>query len=662
MIRTTAGHILINEALPEELRDYESVFDKSKIKKILAYVAKHMPDKYEQVAFELTKLGFDAASKTNGIGFTLDDLRTPPEVEKLLKEYREEFEKIYTSMPPGEKRDDKLLELSITYSDQIAKALVEYGEKTRNKLYLQVKSGVRGNLPQFKRLIGADIVYSDAKGNPIIYPVVHGVAKGLKPAEYLASSFGARKGVVESKLSISTTGDFYKQLIQSSFRLIVTDVDAPSKWRHPKGIVVSTSDPENIGAYLAIPAGGYDRNTPITEEVLADLARQGIKEIVVRSPISNGAPDGGVYAMDVGWRAGYKLPELGSYVGAEAAQAISEPLTQAQLNQKHSGGVISKNIEVLTGMDVLMKLVKVPIASIYYSVHAENDGEVTSIKQTEEGNTIIKIGDKEYTVPSHSKLAVNKGDYVEAGDPLTVGIPNLHVLVKYKGLGEARKQFVEFMKKVFTDIGMKAHRRNIEVVTAGFLSYVQFNDMWNQFIPGDIVPYYMVEHAWVPRKGSKDLDPEKAIGMYLEEPVLHYTIGTRVTKKIAELLKKYKINSIIVHSDPPPFESVVVRGVEHLGYDPDWMAKIYGGYGKQFLMEAVTRGARSDELGTSFIPALARTVQFGMVGKTKGTKFPEHIKMERKPPEKQKEYLPPSLPEGVKEELPPLYLDILTQF
>jgi len=72
---------------------------------------------------------------------------------------------------------------------------------------------------------------------------------------------------------------------------------------------------------------------------LKHLKRLGKNRILVRSPLVGGSPSGGIYARDVGIRETGKLPGRGEQVGLQAAQALSEPISQGQLSAKHSGGV-----------------------------------------------------------------------------------------------------------------------------------------------------------------------------------------------------------------------------------------------------------------------------------------------------------------------------------
>ena len=104
--------------------------------------------------------------------------------------------------------------------------------------------------------------------------------------------------------------------------------------------------------------------------------------------------------------------------------------------------------------------------------------------------------------------------------------------------------------------------------------------------------------------------------MYLEKPVLHHTIGTKVRPSVIKDLEQFGIKHVLVHPEPPPFEPVMIRGLENLGKDPDWLTRFLGSYLEKGLLRGAHRGDVSDETGTSYVPALARTVHFGLQGLT----------------------------------------------
>ena len=78
-------------------------------------------------------------------------------------------------------------------------------------------------------------------------------------------------------------------------------------------------------------------------------------------------------------------------------------------------------------------------------------------------------------------------------------------------------------------------------------------------------------------------------------------------------LKEFEIDNVDVHDEPPPFEPEMIRGMYSLQHDPDWMTRMYGSGLKKSLLEGARRGAVSEERGTSFVPSVSRSVDFGRI-------------------------------------------------
>lgn len=104
-------------------------------------------------------------------------------------------------------------------------------------------------------------------------------------------------------------------------------------------------------------------------------------------------------------------------------------------------------------------------------------------------------------------------------------------------------------------------------------------------------------------------------GFYLEKPVLHYTIGTKLRPSVLKELESFGVKEVCAHKDPPPFEPEMIRGMAHVANDPDWATRLLGGYQQNSLLEGARRGSTSNTEGTSFVPALALGgVDFGRRG------------------------------------------------
>lgn len=288
----------------------------------------------------------------------------------------------------------------------------------------------------------------------------------------------------------------------------------------------------------------------------------------------------------------------------------SEPVSQGMLSTKHSGGVAGEE-KAVSGFEYLNQLVQVPKRFKGGAAHARLDGTVQRIEPAPAGGTYVTVDGEQHYVGKGFKLKVKKGDTIEAGDVLSEGIPNPSEITRYKGIGEGRRYFTQAMVGAMRDAGMTVHRRNVELLARGLINHVRLTDEYQDHVPDDVIPYSTLEHTWKPRDGHVRLQPRQAVGKYLEAPVLHYTIGTKITPSMVKDFDEFGVREIVAHDQEPPFQPEMIRAMASLQHDPDWMTRMYGSNLKKGLTTAVHRGGTSEDLGTSFVPSLAKGVNFG---------------------------------------------------
>jgi DNA-directed RNA polymerase subunit beta' len=614
MQRTTVGQLLINEALPPDLRDYTRKLDSKGLKALAEQLVSRDPDTYREVMQRLTLVGRDVAYSTGGNSFGLRDLGpTPATVEARIKLRRRIRDIMGNPRLSDDERDAKIVEAMGAADTHIRETLMPEATAANNQMAAQVLSGARGNVDQLKRVIAGEILLSDNHGDVIPYPIESSYADGLTPAEHWASMFGSRAGMVVMKFATQDAGYLAKQLGQLAHRLVVTRVDADEdpKPDDIRGLPVPTDTDDNDGALLAVQTGGYPRNTVITPKIRKDLAHAGIENILVRSPMVGGPPGGGVYARDAGVRERGGLPPLGDMIGLASSQAISEKLTQAQLKAKHAGVGAELRGTPTSGFKYLDQLLQVPKHFPGGATHAREDGTVSKVREAPAGGWLVTVAGKDHYVPPEHTVTAKIGDTVEAGDMLSNGIPNPAEIVKYKGVGDGRRYFLAQFTKGYRDSGMAVRRRNVELIARGLIDLVEMNDWHGDNVPGDVTQYSTLEAGWEPRPGTEQLELRSAAGKYLEKPVLHYTIGTKLRPSVLAELAKYDVKTVQAHNDPPPFTPHMVRAADISSYDPDAITRFIGSNQKRNLLEAVHYGGKSDTSSTSYVPARVEGVNFG---------------------------------------------------
>jgi len=263
-------------------------------------------------------------------------------------------------------------------------------------------------------------------------------------------------------------------------------------------------------------------------------------------------------------------------------------------------------------------LFEMPKASVDFAPVAEADGIVKGIREAPAGGVYVSVGNDEYWAPNKSALKVKEGQHIEAGEVLTSGIPNPSLLARYRGIGDARRMFMDHVQEV---TGGSVSRRNAEAISRAVVSHVRVNNIKGpqDSMIGDISRYEDMVRGYTPREGSHTIMPSEGHGQYLETPSMHYTIGTKISNRVIKDLHANGIKNIVTHREPPSFEPDVQRMFAHSQVDPDWMTRMSGYHLTTSIPEAVHKGLSSNENSTSYVPSLAKGISFGQSTKETGT-------------------------------------------
>ena len=208
-------------------------------------------------------------------------------------------------------------------------------------------SGARGNISQVRQLVGMRGLMADPNGEIIDLPITANFREGLKITDYLISSFGARKGLVDTALKTADSGYLTRRLVDVAQDIIIREMDCNTK----RGIHLHITDSSLINEQLIgrILAEDLILNDNLKFEKGQELSFEITDNLIPHIPF-----DIYVYSsltcMSVrsicqkcyGWNlATNKLVQLGEAVGVLAAQSIGEPGTQLTMRTFHTGGVFT---------------------------------------------------------------------------------------------------------------------------------------------------------------------------------------------------------------------------------------------------------------------------------------------------------------------------------
>lgn len=613
MATTTVGKVLLRFFTPPQYHKLLDtlILDKKGIPKLFAELAENSPQEYSKIASDLTRIGFEIATR-QGTSITLRDLISPVNKEKFWDEFEKFKEKVEKSDDAKHIKDKKIFDKYNEMMSLIEKTIIEKGLTENKSLAKIVQAGARGTPSQYRGTIATQGIVVDAEGKPKMdIPIKSSYAEGLSLPEYLATAFGTRTGEVLKKISVAQGGYGAKQFARALMGLQITEADCDTN----NGITVSVTDSESVGAYLAKGAASYNRNNEVTLKMLNDLKAKDIKEITIRSPMtcqSNKTHhSGGLCQMCVGRRE-KGIVAMDSYIGLVAGTAVAEPLTESAMKARHSGGAAT-SLNGQSGFKLINQLANIPKKFVGKAPLAQEDGFITKLEPAAAGGYFIGVNGEDHYISIEQEPTVKLGDRVEQGQILSTGLVDPSEVVKYRGIGDGRKYYMESMKKAFDDSNLPVNRRNFELIAKAAIDHVRITDPEGigDFLPEQIASYSAVEKEYEPRESSKNVRLDSAYGKYLEKPELHYTIGTRVTSAVIKDLKSHDIESILINDQPPNFEPVMVRLVDIPEYHEDWMHVLNSTNLAKRFVNMVNKGAVSDVKGPSPIPGLAYGVDFG---------------------------------------------------
>jgi DNA-directed RNA polymerase subunit beta' len=608
-----AVQLLINSYLPAELRDYSRDFDVKGMGKLMVNIARDYPDRYEEISKKISDVGRNT-SYSQGETLHMGDMLPVIDKHKVLAQMDAELSALKQEDP--ENYDKRRFEVWQRYADLIEKMTMKGALAKGNNLAYSVASGARGKPPQLRMMLSAPGLYTDYKDNPLPIFARSSFAEGLRPAEFLAGAFGARKAVIATKVSTAKGGDISKIMVQSAANLTVTSNDCGTA----NGIDLDADDPSLRGRVLAMDTAGIPAGTIIDKQVMAHLRKSKAKKVVARSAMTC-SQHPGICSKCVGaFYDGGKLPKIGDSVGITAAQAIGEPITQGALNTKHQGGVASSK-KTYGGFDVINQIVQSPENFPDRAAVSEVDGRVDSIEEAPQGGMFVTVGEEQHYVPQGYDVTVKVGDRVEAGDQLSDGIVDAGDIVRLRGLGEGRRFYSNRLKQALDDSGMGADIRNTEILARATIDHVTIDDPEGvgNYMPDDLVSYNQLQKTYNPPASTLRKRVQDAAGKFLQAPVLHYSIGTRVTPSVIKRLGDVGINDIHVSDEAPAIHSTMVRLRTAAHTNPDWLASMHTSYLKSQLTESAIRGDTTDtKENTHFAPRLAVGTDFGKNIETTG--------------------------------------------
>jgi DNA-directed RNA polymerase subunit beta' len=543
-IETSPGQIMFNKIVPTELGYQTATMDKKTLAKLIARSFRELGmEVTAEFVDNLKSVGFEYAG-LSGVTFSLSDLVIPAGKEAVLQAADQALEQVEKQYRRGlitkDERYVKTVEIWLDASKDVEKEVLK-AFTDDNPVMSIFKSGARGTTSNLNQLAGMKGLVTDPTGGIIELPIKGNYKTGLSVFEYFVSTHGSRKGRADGALRTSDAGYLTRRLVDVAQDIVITREDCGTtdglKLYRKDVLEVGGNFAEALlGRYLCGEQLGLPHNTPIDEEIAAQLAASEMPFVVVRSALYCVAPRGicrKCYGHNL---ATGNLVDLGEAVGIIAAQAIGEPGTQLTMRTFHMGGVAQAGGDITSGLPRVEELFEarspktpgiVSEATGRLTVEPQGEGSLLTVKATEpirqrlavpEGFTVIvqerdnvtakdivaksedgktlrttlsgtvsiddnvltvtakENDERQYTVTAAMSLLVEDGDEVEIGQPLTEGHLDLQQQLALCGRSAVERYVINEVQKIYSSQGQSINNKHVEIIVRQMLSKVQVVD------------------------------------------------------------------------------------------------------------------------------------------------------------------------------------------
>ena len=432
-VETTAGRIIINDTLPDEMEFKNEEIEKGVLKDIVAEVYTILGnDGTAEVLDQIKNLGFHYATQA-GITIAISDVEVPREKESIIADAESDLDRIEELYLDGFVTEQGRYEAAVsvwTNANNKLTQVIQDNLESYGGIYLMANSGAKGNIAQIKQMAGMRGLMSDPKGRIIDRPIKSNFREGLSVLEYFISTHGARKGLTDTALNTAHSGYLTRRLIDVSQEIIILSDDCGT----PNGIWVHADDIEEGAApyldqirtrYLALPVADpntgeilFERNDVLDDPTVESLQKAGVRSVMVRSPMTCES-ERGICQMCYGLSLANMRPSMiGEAVGIIAAQSIGEPGTQLTMRTFHTGGVAGEDIT--SGMPRVQELFEAR-APKGEAVLSEIDGTVEVVEEPDYRSIRVSSIEEytdEYFLPEGFTPKVEDGSLVSIGEML----------------------------------------------------------------------------------------------------------------------------------------------------------------------------------------------------------------------------------------------------
>ncbi|MCI9582221.1 DNA-directed RNA polymerase subunit beta' [Clostridiaceae bacterium] len=514
VIESTVGRFIFNEIIPQDLGFVDRSQDenvlklevdfhvgKKQLKQILEKVINiHGATQTAVTLDDIKAIGYKYSTRA-AMTVSISDMTVPASKPKLIADAQTTVDHIAKNFRRGliteEERYKEVIETWKATDDQLTHDLLT-GLDKYNNIYMMADSGARGSDKQIKQLAGMRGLMADTTGHTIELPIKSNFREGLDVLEYFISAHGARKGLSDTALRTADSGYLTRRLVDVSQDLIVREDDCcESRGEIPfmeiKAFMdgqetIETLQERITGRFIAETITDPETGevvirenhmcTPKRAAVVMDALRKAGRNTVKIRTVLTCKSHIGVCAKCYGANMATGQPvQVGEAVGIIAAQSIGEPGTQLTMRTFHTGGVAGGDItQGLPRVEELFEARKPKGLAIITEF-----GGIATIKDTKKKREIIVTDNgsgnsKAYLIPYGSRIKIQDGALLDAGDELTEGSVNPHDILKIKGVRAVQDYMIQEVQRVYRLQGVEINDKHIEMIVRQMLKKIKVEE------------------------------------------------------------------------------------------------------------------------------------------------------------------------------------------
>lgn len=459
----------------------------------------------------IKQLGFTYSTRA-GITIAVADVNVPQEKKRILQESEEKVRVVTNQYRRGlitdDERYDRVISVWSKAKDEITDILMKSLDKF-NSISMMVDSKARGNKSQITQLGGMRGLMANPSGRIIELPIKSNFREGLTVLEYFISTHGARKGLADTALRTADSGYLTRRLVDVAQDVIVREEDCGTdkgfvvgKIQDGKEVIEDLYDRiEGRYAFQTVrhPETGeviVGRNELIQDAEANAIIAAGVEKLQIRSVLSCRTRHGvckKCYGRNLATGA---FVEIGEAVGIIAAQSIGEPGTQLTMRTFHTGGVAGDDIT--QGLPRIQELFEARNPK-GQAIISEIDGTVKEIREAKDRREIEVVGEAEsktYSVTYGSRIRVQVGQQIEAGDELTDGSIDPKEMLRIKGIRGVQNYILQEVQRVYRNQGVEINDKHVEVMIRQMLRKIRIVDAGDTtLLPGSFVDMHEYEEA-----------------------------------------------------------------------------------------------------------------------------------------------------------------------